>query len=97
MPTVSVDPVEVELQLSSGGLACPSCRVGPWGSARRRVIRGGDRVQVVRPRRGRCRGCGATHVLLPAGLLLRRADGVAVRGCASVLGVGVRTADGIGQ
>lgn len=57
MLTVSVDPVEVELQLSSGGLVCPSCRgcLGPWGSARQRVIRGADQVRVVVPRRGRCR------------------------------------------
>ena len=34
------------------------------------------------PRRSRCRGCGATHVLLPAWCLLRRADAAAVIGAA---------------
>ena len=40
----------------------------------------GDAVLV--PRRSRCRGCGATHVLLPAWCLLRRADAAAVIGAA---------------
>lgn len=31
-----------------------------------------------RPRRGRCTGCAATHVLLEAGLAARRADAAAV-------------------
>lgn len=34
------------------------------------------------PRRGRCRGCGRTQVLLPARVLLRRADTVTVIGAA---------------
>lgn len=82
MLTVSVDPVVVESQLVLGTLACPSCQapVGPWGWARRRRVREGDRVRVVRPRRGRCRGCRVTHVLLPASLLLRRFDLVVVIG-----------------
>lgn len=82
MLTVSVDPSMVESQLVSGVLSCPSCSgsVGPWGWARRRPVRHGDRVQVVRPRRGRCRGCRVTHVLLPATLLLRRYDVVVVIG-----------------
>lgn len=38
----------------------------PWGHARTRVLRGlhGAR-HTLRPRRARCRDCGATHVLLP--------------------------------
>ncbi len=36
----------------------------------------------VRPRRGRCSGCGATHGLLPVSCLLRRADTVEVIGAA---------------
>lgn len=32
----------------------------------------------VRPRRSRCVGCGATHVLLPVLMLLRRADAASV-------------------
>jgi transposase-like protein len=99
MVTVSVDPVEVESQLSSGGLSCPSCQgsLGPWGWARRRDIRGGDQVRVVVPRRGRCRGCRVTHVLLPAGLLSRRADDVGLIGSAielAAIGVAVRAIAG---
>lgn len=95
MVTVSVDPVEVESQLLAGGLSCPCCQgwLGPWGSARRRVIRGQDQVRVVVPRRGRCRHCRVTHVLLPAGLLLRRFDGVGLIGRAielAAIGVAVR-------
>ncbi len=37
-------------------------------------------VAEARPRRGRCRSCGATHVLLPARLLSRRCDSTAVIG-----------------
>ena len=50
------------------------------GVARRVRLPGGpDRLGRFRhaelvPRRSRCRGCGATHVLLPAWCLLRRAD-----------------------
>ena len=36
----------------------------------------------LRPRRSRCRRCGATHVLLPAWCLLRRADAAGVIGAA---------------
>jgi hypothetical protein len=36
----------------------------------------------LRPRRSRCRGCGATHVLLPVFALLRRADLAEVIGAA---------------
>lgn len=83
MVTVSGDPVEVEAQLVSGGLSCPSCggRLGPWGHARARSVREeGDGQVEVMPRRSRCRDCKATHVLLPWSLLLRRADVVAVIG-----------------
>lgn len=38
-----------------------------------------------RPRRGRCRDCGRTHVLLPAGLWSRRRYGAAVIQAALVL------------
>lgn len=74
MVTVEVDPVRVESRLAGGELSCPSCPDGVlagWGFARcRRVVGLGDPV---RPRRSRCRGCAATHVLLPVSLLLRRA------------------------
>ena len=34
----------------------------------------------MRPRRGRCRACGVTHVLLPATMLVRRGDWAALIG-----------------
>jgi hypothetical protein len=37
-------------------------------------------VAEARPRRGRCKSCGAAHVLLPAWMLSRRCDGTAVIG-----------------
>jgi hypothetical protein len=81
--TVGLDGVVVEYDLRSGLLDCPElgCEavLGPWGSARERVVRGAGRLL---PRRGRCRGCGRTQVLLPASVLLRRADAVTVIGIA---------------
>jgi hypothetical protein len=47
-----------------------------------RSVRDRRGVVRVRPRRARCAGCGATHVLLPVVLLLRRADAVVVIGTA---------------
>jgi hypothetical protein len=82
--TVNDDPVVVERRLAAGGLACPACAavLTGWGWARPRTILDGSRRLVVRPRRTRCGGCATTHVLLPAALLLRRADTVAVIGAA---------------
>ena len=85
MLTVNGDRDAVERQLAGGELACPSCGgvLGGWGNARQRPVRaveGPDAVLV--PRRSRCRGCGATHVLLPAWCLLRRADAATVIGAA---------------
>lgn len=85
MLMVDSDPERVELALASGELACPGCGgvLGPWGSARGRWRRGRDGVQQrLRPRRGRCRGCRATHVLLPVVMLLRRVDLAEVIGAA---------------
>jgi hypothetical protein len=65
-----------ERELHAGRLRCPYCDgiLRPWGSARTRTVRFGVDVQrAVRPRRTRCAGCGATHVLLPDWMLLRRA------------------------
>ena len=74
MVTVEADPVHVESRLAVGGIGCPTCRdgvLGGWGYARARQIEGiGDPL---RPRRGRCRSCAVTHVLLPVTVLLRRA------------------------
>ena len=85
MLTVNGDGVMVERQLADGELDCPGCGgvLGGWGHARLRRVRvaeGPDAVVV--PRRSRCRQCGATHVLLPAWCLSRRADEGAVIGAA---------------
>lgn len=80
MVTVEVDTDGVESRLQSGKLKCPGCRgvLAGWGHARPRKLRGLAGVVPVRPRRTRCTGCGATHVLLPVVMLLRRADAAVV-------------------
>lgn len=81
MVTVDGDARVVERRLAAGRLRCPGCsgRLAGWGHARPRVIRGENGIGWrLRPRRSRCGDCGVTHVLLPVGCLLRRADGVAV-------------------
>jgi hypothetical protein len=94
--TVNDDPVGVERQLAVGGLRCRACagRLTGWGWARPRVLRGDAGARwLLRPRRTRCVGCAATHVLLPVGVLLRRADTVAVIGralTAKASGLGAR-------
>src|SRR5262249_17103371 len=67
--------------------------LGGWGHGRARVIRAESGPLPVRPRRAACRGCRATHVLLPVEVLLRRADGVEVVGAAiaaKATGLGAR-------
>ena len=75
--------------LVSGALACPSCRtgrLGPWGYGPEREIRtGGGRRETLRPRRGRCRSCRATHLLLPSWAVPRRADSAGVIARAAAL------------
>jgi hypothetical protein len=80
--TVETDPVAVEQRLGSGRLACPGCSgvLAGWGSARGRQVRDTDAALWIVPRRARCTGCRATHVLLPVVLLVRRADTAAVIG-----------------
>lgn len=96
MKIVGSNASEVERALLAGELSCPGCsgRLGPWGWARWRVLRGGGGVeQRRRPRRCRCVGCGRTHVLISDDTLLRRRDLVAVIGAALVakaVGVGHR-------
>ena len=84
MLIVCAEVARVEVELVVGLVGCPSCRgvLAPWGWARDRVLRcsAGDRRW--RPRRGRCRGCSGTHVLLPDAVLLRRQDEVSVIGAA---------------
>ena len=84
MLTVETDTVAVEERLRSGGLACPGCAgvLAGWGRARARTVRDPDGGVRVVPRRSRCTGCRATHVLLPVLLLVRRADTAAVIGAA---------------
>lgn len=77
MLTVSPDAFLVESQLETGKLGCPWCRrgvLGPWGWAQERTVGRGWAARRVRPRRSRCRSCAMTHVLLPALMLLRRAE-----------------------
>src|SRR5580658_2335768 len=83
--TVNGDRGVVERQLAGGELGCPGCGgvLGGWGRARLRrgrVTAGAGGAAVAR--RARCRGCGGTHVLLPAWCLSRRADAGAVIGAA---------------
>lgn len=76
----------MERELWAGRLACPVCgsAVGPRGYARPRPLRvageAAPELVWLRPRRGRCRGCGAWHVLLPCVCLCRRRDAVEVIG-----------------
>jgi hypothetical protein len=83
--TVNGDQGVVERQLAGGELACPKCggALGGWGHARLRRIRflGGPDAELV-PLRSRCGACKATHVLLPAWFLVRRADAGEVIGAA---------------
>jgi len=102
--TVNGDGALVERRLAGGELACPGCGgvLGGWGHARPRPVRVLDRPDAgLVPRRSRCRQCGATHVLLPAWCLSRRADAGAVIGAAleaAAAGAGHRTiAAGLGR
>jgi len=93
--TVGVDVGVVERRLEAGELACPSCGgvLSGWGHARARVIRTECGGVWLCPRRAVCRRCRVTHVLLPVGVLLRRADAVGVVGAAiaaKATGLGAR-------
>lgn len=95
MLIVCAEVALVEAELVGGLLGCPSCRaaLGPWGHARERVLRCAVGDRLLRPRRARCRGCDATHVLLPDTALWRRRDEVSVIGQAieaKVAGEGYR-------
>ena len=81
---VGTDPGAVETDLIAGRLACPCCRdvLRRWGHARKRILHRAKTTEWLRPRRGICAGCGATHVLLPEDTLLRRRDDVEVIGAA---------------
>lgn len=97
MIIVGIDEAEVERALCAGEFACPDCasRVAPWGSARWRTVRGSGGEERRRPRRARCVGCAATHVLIRTDSLLRRRDLAEVIGAALVAkaaGIGHRQA-----
>jgi hypothetical protein len=83
---VGTDPFEVDRLLAAGDLRCPECAgvLRPWGYARWRGVRLEDEVEMRRPRRSVCPGCTRSHVLLPALMLVRRADSAAVIGAALV-------------
>ena len=77
--------VDAEQGLAGGLPGCPAFGVQPrpWAFATARRVRQLNGTSlVVRPRRVRCAGCRATHVLLPASCLPRRADATAVIGAA---------------
>jgi len=77
--TVRGSAESVESRLLAGVLRCPCGGVlGPWGHARRRLVVMPDGREEFWPRRSRCRGCGRTHVLLPADLWSRRRYGAVV-------------------
>ena len=80
MVTVEADVDRVERRLVAGEVSCPACSsvLAGWGWARPRELRGPDGPVRLCPRRSRCTGCGATHVLLPVTALLRRADAAVV-------------------
>jgi hypothetical protein len=83
--TVEVDAASVESRLARGEISCSGCggRLGPWGWARHRALRGaGSSTLELTPRRSRCSLCLVTHVLLPVVALLRRADLAEVIGAA---------------
>lgn len=90
------DPAATSARLDAGGLACPDhgCggQLGPWGHARPRVLRvEAGRTETHTPRRGRCRACRRTHVLVSTRSYPRRPDraetvGVALLAAASGLG-----------
>lgn len=76
MVIVGTDKAEVEADLFAGRLGCPPCGgvLGPWGHARRRVLRRRTGEELVRPRRSKCRSCRSTHVLLADSNFIRRRD-----------------------
>ena len=76
-------PGRAEADVADRQLACPGCGtpLRPWGHARPRRVRDhGSTRLVMRPGRARCPTCAATHVLLPATVLPRRADTTAAIG-----------------
>jgi hypothetical protein len=70
------DTAAAGIALARRKLGCPDCPgpLRPWGHARERTVRDLHGTPVtVRPDRALCPACQATHVILDAGLLPRRA------------------------
>jgi hypothetical protein len=93
---VGDDPGVVEVELKSGGIACPHCKAGlrPWGYARARTARLAELTERHRPRRARCGACRKTSVLLADRFFVRRQDSAEVIGralLAKAAGAGQRT------
>jgi hypothetical protein len=88
------DTAAARIALGRRMLGCPACDqpLRPWGHARERTVRDtGGALLTVCPDRALCTGCGATHVVLDAGLLPRRAYAAGLIGqalVASALGHG---------
>lgn len=96
MLMVRTDAAEVERHLLGGALACPDCGgvLRPWGRVAGRRLRLESGEVVCGVRRGRCRLCGRTHVLLPLVALERRLDVIGTIGRAlhlHALGTGQRS------
>jgi hypothetical protein len=69
------DTTAARIALARRMIGCPGCGrpLRPWGHARERTVRDtGGTLLAIRPDRALCTGCGATHVVLDAGLLPRR-------------------------
>ena len=90
MLIVGIDAAAVETDLVCGRLDCPTCGPGlrPWGHGVAREVRLWVGVERRRLRRSICRACGATHVLVPEDMLLRRRDAVEVVGAALIAKAG---------
>ena len=92
------DPQQIPGALNAGLVACPhtGCdgRLRRWGYARTRRVRVAPGItETHRPRRGRCRSCSRTQVLVWACSYPRRCDSVetvATALLAAVSGVGFR-------
>jgi len=90
------DTAAARIALARRKLGCPGCGqpLRLWGHARERSVRDLDSELVrVRPDRALCTGCKATHVVLDAGLLPRRAYAAGLIGqalAAAALGSGHR-------
>jgi hypothetical protein len=81
------DTAAARITLARRKLGCPDCGqpLRPWGHARERTVRDtGGTLMTVRPDRALCTGCAATHVVLDAGLLPRRAYAAGLIGQALV-------------